>query len=148
MKRKVYLAGAIGGLTYDQSVDWREYVKKRLDDYNIVGLSPMRAKHYLAAANVLDNTDHYDNPLSTDRGVTARDRFDVMNCDLVLFNLLGAPRVSIGTCIEFGWADAYRKPKVVLYDAMHDHCMIRDLADFVVKDLEEAIHVITGILEP
>jgi hypothetical protein len=34
-----------------------------------------------------------------------RDRFDATRCDVLLVNLLGAERVSIGTMMEVAWAD-------------------------------------------
>ena len=44
----------------------------------------------------------------------------MQRCDVVLMYLIGAKKVSIGTMIEAGWADAYRKPVVlVLEDPTH-----------------------------
>lgn len=156
-KPMVYLAGPIAGQTYDESVGWREWATAELGLYGISALSPMRAKNYLSSYNgKLDSKDGapimkdgYDEfPLSTDDAITARDRMDVMRSDLVLFHFPpGLDRVSIGTCIEFGWADAFRKPRVVsMSDDVHNHAMIRSLTDFKAKSVEEAVRIAVGIL--
>jgi hypothetical protein len=51
--------------------------------------------------------------MSKPKGLTTRDRWDAMRCDVLLVNLLGATKVSIGTVLEFGWADAMDIPIVV-----------------------------------
>ncbi|WP_119071594.1 nucleoside 2-deoxyribosyltransferase [Aggregatilinea lenta] len=143
----VYLAGPIKGLSYADSTDWRDFVCQMLPQA-ITPLSPMRYKQYLNAEHSLD--DAYEHPLSTAQGIVARDRFDVMRCDMVLAFLAGAPVASIGTMIEFGWADAYRKPIVAVMTAqdVHWHAMVRELSGFVVEDLKSAMDIIAAILLP
>lgn len=77
-----------------------------------------------------------------------RDRFDVRTADALLINLLGAPRVSIGTMVELGWADAYRIPVVTVMDPddklnPHAHDFVRILSGTVVDTLDKAIDIIT-----
>ena len=114
---KVYLAGPITGLDYEGATDWRESATKMM--HPIEALSPMRYKAYLIQYGKLLATYGdigVKNPLSTDKGITTRDRWDVERCDIVLMNFLGAEIVSIGTCIEIGWADTHRKPIVMLME--------------------------------
>jgi nucleoside 2-deoxyribosyltransferase len=145
----VYLAGPITGLSYKGATDWREFARDDLAKAGITGLSPMRAKHYLAHLKSLSGTgEEYADlgVLSTQKSVTARDRFDTRTADVVLMNLLGAERVSIGTMIEAGWADAFRVPIVLVIEPtnLHHHMMLREVAGFVV--LDEALHTIKAIL--
>ena len=110
---KIYLAGPICGLTYEGAQNWRDYFSGKIDP-RIDCFSPLRGKEYLTIRGPLEGS--YDEfPLSTDRGITVRDRNDCMGSDLVLFNMLGAQRVSIGTMVEFGWADAARVPSIWLW---------------------------------
>lgn len=152
---KVYLAGAISGLTYDEGQDWRHEAVELLAAHGIVGFSPLRAKDYLKNHGVLEQSYYIKNQpcatLSTDRGIITRDRWDVSSADAVLFNLLGAKRVSIGTCIEMGWADAWRKPTVFVLEPegnVHEHPMVREVTGFRVSSLEEGIQVLVRILNP
>ncbi len=110
--RTVYLAGPIKGLAYDGCNDWRVYAKSRLLDLGIAGVSPMRAKEFLSLEKSV--SDDYDNVLACQKGIATRDRFDVASCNVMLAYLLGAEKVSIGTMIEFGWADAARKPIITI----------------------------------
>lgn len=152
----VYLAGPITGLTYDEGQDWREYAKTWLDAEGIDGFSPLRAKAHLRALGVLDNAGKPDsaylglNALSEPQGITTRDRFDCMGRDLVLVNFIGATQVSIGTCIELGWADAARIPLVVAMEAdnVHRHAMVNSVSGFIVDSLEEALVVCKAVLTP
>lgn len=147
-KPLVYLAGPIKGLSYDGATDWRRHAAGLLHIAGIEALSPMRHKAYLAGDQ--DIADDYPlSALSSQRGITARDRFDVGRCDVVLANLLGAEQVSIGTMIELGWADGARKPIVLVMEDTgnpHDHAMVRELANFRVLTLAEGLRLVAALV--
>lgn len=145
----LYLGGPISGLTYGDCTSWRDYVQKKLPPH-IIAISPMRAKQYLDDGKIITGS-YEQTPLSSEKGITARDRFDVMRAHAVLFNFLGATAASIGSCIEVGWADAFRKPVIMAIEDeknVHDYPMIRDIAGFRLKTLEEAINVAIALLSP
>jgi nucleoside 2-deoxyribosyltransferase len=146
---KVYLAGPIAGLTYDGATDWRETVEKYLSNYMIAAVSPMRSKEYLKTAGIIHAYGYSDLILSSDKSIVTRDRFDVENCDVMLVNLLGAEKVSIGTMVEMGWADFNRKPMVVVMENgnIHVHAFVTELAGYVVDNLDSALFIIKAILE-
>jgi nucleoside 2-deoxyribosyltransferase len=147
---KVYLAGAISGLTYDNGQNWRNLATIELSKMGILGFSPLRAKEYLRQVGKIEQS-YTDNPMSTDRGIMTRDRYDVMSADAILFYLLGAERVSVGTCIEFGWADMLRKPIVLVMEKegnIHEHPMVREAAGFRVETLQQGLEVLNCILNP
>jgi nucleoside 2-deoxyribosyltransferase len=149
MSKKVYLAGPISGLTFDDAQDWRAEFANRIDP-QIACYSPLRGKDYLKMRGPLEGS--YDEfPLSTDQGITARDRFDCMGSDLVIFNLLGATRISIGTMIELGWADAARNPSILIMEKTgnpHEHPMLRQTTQFRVDNLKDGIAIAEIILLP
>jgi len=151
----IYLAGPIAGLNFKESTDWRQYVIDNLDPV-IEGLSPLRKKPYLKDQDNLTGT--YENwPLSTQRGIYARDRFDCHRADVVLVNLLdlaaddtGKQSVSIGTVMEIAWAAQNNTPVVLIMGEgnIHDHPMIREACPFIVNDLDEAIGLVHALLVP
>ncbi len=145
-RRKLYLAGPITGLSYGDSVGWRDYVADQLPEY-IVAVSPMRGKQYLEREKVI-GLSYEDIPLSCRKGITCRDRYSVMNCDMILVNFLGAKMVSIGSCMEIAWADMLRKPIVVVMekDNIHQHPIILETAGFVVNTLDEGIKMVDATL--
>lgn len=149
--KTIYLAGTISGMTFEECTDWREYVAERLQ-LHYDTLNPMRGKAYLKAeteGRLLEGA-YEEHPLSTAKGITRRDHWDVRTCDIVLFNLNNAPRVSIGSMIEMGWASAYQKFIVTVLPTaqLHDHPMVRELSDVIVPTLEEAIKVLKAIAAP
>lgn len=147
MKPKIYLAGPISGLTYDGAQDWRTYFTNKIDQ-RIECFSPLRGKDYLKIRGPLEGS-YEEFPLSTDRGITVRDRADCMGADLVIFNMLGAQRVSIGTMVEFGWADAARVPSILVMEKegnVHEYPMVREIAGFRLTNLDDAIAIAEIIL--
>lgn len=151
--KEVYLAGPITGLTYDGCTEWRDIAAASLKDSGIKGLSPMRAKAYLKSlADVISSTGEeyaHMGVMSQARSVTTRDRNDATKCDLLLVNLLGATRVSIGTMIELGWADSNRIPIVCIMEKTgnpHEHMMVAEMIGFRVETLEDALHIVKVVL--
>ncbi len=114
----------------------------------------MRGKEYLSALQSISSDGQeyaHMSVMSTSRGVITRDRYDSQHCDVMLVNLLGAERVSIGTMIELGWADSVRTPVVCAIEPtgnVHEHMMVQELIGFRVSTLTEALTVVKAILLP
>ncbi len=145
----VYLCGQITGLSYSEArYGWREQVVKELIGTDITPLSPMRAKNHLEAVQELSQWGDPSSVLSCPRGLTTRDRFDVNRSQILFANLLGMDRVSIGSMIEFGWADAQRIPIlcVMEQDNPHQHAMVMDLVGWQCSSLKEGIAVLKAVL--
>lgn len=152
-QHRVYLAGGITGLSFKEASEWRDHARERLWDFSggrIVAYDPLRFKDYLADETELADT-YARNIMSSQRSIYARDRLDVSRSDLVLVNLLNAPRVSIGTVMEIAWADAWDIPCVLVMSDQgdpHDHAMIREACHWRVNDLDEALILTHRILMP
>lgn len=78
---KVYLAGPISGLTLDGAQEWREYFRTHVHP-SIECYSPLRGKEYLQTHGVLEGS-YEEFPLSSERGITERDRFDATSCEMM-----------------------------------------------------------------
>lgn len=163
----VYLAGPISGCTFAECTDWREAFKRAMPDF-IECLSPTRGKQHLAgctdapAPKIDDDLVRatMQNPaavLCTDAAIVGRDYFDCCRADVVVFNMLGATQVSIGTCMEVAWAYALHKPTVFVMEPpnadptkkcnLHDHAMIRRAITHWTYSLEHAQAVVRAILD-
>lgn len=148
MSKSVYLAGPIAGLTYEEATVWRTVASAFLEGFDIVAYSPLRSKEFLDDHHII-GISRYSHVLAADAGIVARDRMDVMTCDLVLVNLLGITYCSVGTPVEYGWADAYRKPIITIMEpkgSPYDHPFIRQLTGFRVETLEEGLEIAVSIL--
>lgn len=138
MSKLIYLCGPITELSYGGATDWRKAIEKLLIP-GIEVLSPLRGKDFLAKeAKVADC--YAEMPMATQRAITTRDRFDTMRADMIIANLLGAERVSIGSMIELGWADAQRIPIIGIMEPtnLHDHSMVREILNWRVGSIEDA----------
>lgn len=165
-KKTVYLAGPITGLSYvDARKGWRADFAALMPEH-VHCLSPMRAKEFLEGEENLDGSPsmYPDHLLASPSGIVTRDRNDVRTSDTVVFNFLGADKASVGSCIELGWGDAFRKPMVMIvenegivhpacdgFDSIinpHWHCMATEIAGYVTPSLKEAAHVVAHLLTP
>ena len=144
----LYCAGPITGVSYGESTDWRSYVAEKLPAH-IKAVSPMRGKKYLSNEKSIQDS-YEEHPLSCQKGITCRDRMDVMRCDMMIVNFLGATRVSIGSVIEIGWADAFRKPIILVMEKenIHSHAIVREVSGYIVSNLDEAIEIAIAVLSP
>jgi hypothetical protein len=80
-----------------------------------------------------------------------RDHFDATRCGVVLANLLGTDRVSIGTVMEIAWCYEARVPLVVVMEEdgnPHDHPMVNEAASYRVTTLDQAVGVIADLFRP
>lgn len=129
----IYLAGPISGCE-DTCMIWRREAIKKFEERGIIGLAPI---------------DVVSQGLDLQRAAILQDRFDIQHCNAVLMNLKGAKRVSIGTMVELGWADAMGKPIVIVMDKnnLHEHGFVLTLGQYVVDDLSDAIDIVMEIVE-
>lgn len=150
IKGTVYLGGPITGKTFDDANRWRRLAAEELCKYGIRCLSPLRGKDALKSKGVLHGTSYEGSPLTLSKGFVARDRFDVSRSDVVLLNFSDATSVSIGTMVEVGWADAARRPIVMIPDqhGLYKHGFLDELCQYIVPDLHSALSIVrTLILE-
>ncbi|MHC4188392.1 MAG: hypothetical protein ACYSUB_01730 [Planctomycetota bacterium] len=143
----IYLTGPIGGCSYGEATTWRGQVTAMLVGYNAKCLSPMRGKDYLAQETSIDDVE-YETPLSCPKGVYTRDRWDSLRCDLMIANLLGSKKVSIGTMMEWAWADSQGTPIIMVMeeDNIHNHLLVRGGPGYRVDTLDEAVVLAKAIL--
>lgn len=150
--KTVYLAGPISHVSYGACTGWRDEAEAALKAWGIKGLSPMRGKDFLKHVTCFSQQcDAYsDNPLSSPRGIMTRDYYDATNCDVLLVNLLGAEKVSIGTVMEIAWAYQARTPIVLMIESggtnVHEHSMIHEAIGYRTDKLAEAIEITRLIL--
>ena len=147
----VYLCGPITGTKFDQATEWREYgISKFFPE--IIAIDPTRDNPSTTRESEQpDNSERRLNRLYNGADVVARDRFDIMRSDIILVNFLGAEKVSIGSVGEIFWADAWRKPVVIVREKsgnIHDHDMLNAIAGWIFNDLDPAIEKIKQLIKP
>ena len=146
-KEYVYLAGPITGFTFTEAQDWRTEAAKALDSDKIETLTPMRGKDFLVKEGVL-HSGSYGDTIASSKGITRRDMNDTTRSSVVLVNLLGATKVSIGTVMEIAWAYNHQIPCIVAMekDNVHRHAMIEEATMYRTDTLKEAIELTQFLL--
>lgn len=158
---RVYLAGPITGLSYEEARNgWRKDFAALLNP-SIEPLSPMRQEGHLAEIKDISAHGYDEHLLSTSKGIVAKDLLDIDRCTIVVMNFLGSRKVSIGSVWEMGYAKRARKPIVVVMEPdpdpaeelehgrnPHDHCFIIETADFRCASVAEAAAITNALLTP
>lgn len=143
----VYLAGAIEGRSYQEAVAWRQDAAQRLSGYGIVALDPLRGKP-VEWNDATDVVTVLDTPMTQPLAITTRDRSDVRRCNVMLAHFDNGPH-SVGTLIELGWADVWRKPVVALVAAgnpIRRHPMVQSIVGFWAADLDQAVAIVASVI--
>lgn len=139
-KPLVYLAGPITNTTSSATSDWRVICRNGLAP-EIDSISPTRQP--VETIDELSELSAEDRLrlMRHGRSIATRDRFDVARCDLVIANVMNANNISIGSVGEIFWADAYRKPVIMVREPrnIHTHAMLDALVGWIFEDLNEAI---------
>lgn len=139
---RLYLCGPITGCSYGDCTDWRKFVAQNIEP-DIVPISPMRGKDYLSGEDAI-GLSYENSAIRCQRGITTRCRYDCERSNMMLANFLGAEKVSIGSCVEFGWADAFLTPVILvaeLDNSHRKHPIMNQIAGYVVETLEEGIYI-------
>ena len=152
MKKVIYLAGPIAGLTENEATTWRNEVSEQLREAsngNIVGISPLRCEP-VEPGMTYTTPGAVDKMWSAPRAINAKNWLDTESADLVLAYLpkeMNDRRPSIGTIIEIGWTIGLKKPLIVVSDdnQMLDHPLIECNAAWRFNHLEDALEVIIGL---
>lgn len=151
----VYLAGAIANQRYHEAVDWRDEARVFFDAVGVTPLSPMRAKRKLDRPGPISNdfrtySGSEYGPFYTSRGIMTRDHNDVKRSDVLLVNLEGLAKPSLGTIMELGWAYTYQKPVVCCLEPDNIHLTHPMVAEAIgalrFDDLNEAMTAVLVVL--
>lgn len=143
---KLYLAGPISGLSYQEVVDRYAKLEQDLNAFQL--LSPMTGKGYLR--NQIELKAHgYGNPVSTNHAIFERDTWMVARCDVMLALLKNSQHVSIGTCMELAIAAHLGKHTVTVMekDNVHQHSFVLEASDIVFNTYDEAIAYLNELIK-
>lgn len=148
--KQVYLGGPITGLSYDETMSWRDHFTRLLSP-GIVGVSPMRLKEFLANEKKIGHSYPEHAIMGAANAICARDYYDCTHADAVLCYM---PKwsndrwPSVGTLTEFGWATGHGIPTIVVSDdtRITGHPLIVGKAAWLLPSLEDGAAAINALL--
>lgn len=137
---KVYLCGPITGMSYEDCYRDRERVQWALEAFGYTVLNPLRDKEELKGEGKLEAGGYTKGSiLTTAEGFFTRDLMWVDQADVVFALFDNATRVSVGSCVEIGYAYSRGKVIVTVGDEYHNHPFITKCSNIYTSNLEEAI---------
>jgi nucleoside 2-deoxyribosyltransferase len=135
--KKIYLAGLIS-TEKPESIQWRLDATANLHDFII--LSPMRGKQNLSAAS---KDGGITSETNTSKDIILRDYHDVMEADLILFNLntWESQRPLLGTIYELAWAWEHKKRSFAVCEdkdyLMRNHPFVKETISHYFTNLKD-----------
>jgi nucleoside 2-deoxyribosyltransferase len=137
---KIYTAHPITGLTYQEIMAYYNDITTYLKDLGFTVLCPMTAKGRLSNTGVITPVGHDTLPISTNQAILGRDHWMVSQADIVLIDLTGATKPSIGCCMELAFAYHMHKHTILVMedDNPNAHAFTLAAANIIFKTAREA----------
>jgi nucleoside 2-deoxyribosyltransferase len=126
---KVYLAGAIDGLSFEEANGWRERAKKEFRKHGVIVLNPLDGKVEAKRYNYSPNE------------IVLRDKLSIRQSDIVLAEITHKNLPYIGTAMEIEYCGSILKPVVVWSDWNRSPWILKNAVQ-VLPTLEECIEYI------
>lgn len=147
MSLKVYLAGPITGLTFEEAT--LDFIT-RANQLRTLGyevLHPFTGKAHLRNHVGAFLPSGHDS-ISSDHAIIERDRWMVSQANIIYMNLSGAKRVSIGSMFELAWAHDRGAHTIVVMesDNIHQHAFVKEAADIMFSTTEEAFLYLESLI--
>lgn len=113
--KKIYLAGPISHLTYDETSGWRKYVTSSLSGHEYRTYDPVNEEEKARVKEGDKFCDGKNLPQLTLNEIFTRDMFWVKDSDIILADFtIVPPSLGGGTPFELGAAWALNKPIIVV----------------------------------
>ena len=142
MKLKIYCAHPITGLTGDEVIDYYIKIHETLNNIGYQVLQPMTAKGFFRPETKFKACNYNNgNPISSNHAIYERDKWMVLNSDIVLVDLTATKQISIGCAMELAWAADHNKQTIVVMekDNIHQHAFTLEAADIIFDSLSDAL---------
>jgi len=145
---KIYLARSISGQTYKNVVAYYQKTTKQLQRAGYDVMHPMTGKGILRNERQFKSVG-YDHPCSTNHAIFARDKWMVLQSNVVYVNLCNTEIVSIGSVAEAAIANTSNKHIVIAMEDgnIHHHAFILEMASVIWKTHEEAMTYLLKLIK-
>lgn len=141
-KLTVYCAHPISGETWENVFKYYTNIKKILENWGFNVLHPMTGKTEIRTEiGERFQPSNIKSVVASNHAIFERDRWMVMQCDILYLDLTGAERVSIGCMMELAWAAILGKYVVVVMEKenMHQHAFVLEAADIIFENANMAL---------
>ena len=138
MKRSVYIAGSMEGLSEVERSEYFDYVEQKLSVRDIPTKNPNRR-----------NSLHIDTDKNLRKRIHAADLRDIADCMIVLADIRDSrPGKKWGTVMEIQFAETKHKIVIVVQDVgQRIHPFIESCATEIHTSLDDAIEAIESYFE-
>lgn len=139
MAMKVYCVHPISGLSYNEVLIYYKEINEYLKGLGYDVLCPMTGKEELITEKKFKTVGYENSPVSSSHAIFERDKWMVLQADIIFANFVNAKEISIGSCMELAWASLLNKQTVVIMgkDNKHQHAFVIEASDIIFDNLEK-----------
>jgi len=143
----IYCAHPISGLSGDEVHKYYSEIINKLSKMGYNVKHPMVGKGYMRP-EIKFKAHGYGNALSTNHAIKERDKWMIINSDIILIDLTLAKNVSIGCISELAWGDLLNKHTIIVMEPsnIHQHAFIIEEADIIFETLDEAVEYLNKLI--
>lgn len=137
---KIYCGSIISGRSYEEVMEYYNYIISVLSDFGFDVLSPMLGKEALRN-EIAFKKYGYGTAISSNHAIKERDQWMVTQADIVWLNFFKCKNASIGGISELAWADLLHKHTIVTMeeDNIHQHAFVLEMADIIFETEDETL---------
>lgn len=130
---KIYLAGGMSNLSWEEQNQWREITTEWLLSKD--------SNYKLIIINPCDYYNFKEKKYRTEKEIMEFDKYQVRTSDLVIVNY-NAPN-SIGTAVEIGLANELHIPIIGLdEEKLYIHSWLRDMTNRMCETMDELLNYV------
>jgi len=144
----IYAVHPISGRSADDVFNYYQRTQETLTNYGFNVFVPLYGKNNLRCEKEFKASD-YRSPVSCNHAIFNRDKWMVLQADIIYANFLGTPLVSIGSMMELAWASDHNKHIIVTMeeDNIHRHAFVLEAAHIVVTTEMDALDYLKKLVE-
>lgn len=134
---KIYLSGAMAGISWEEQTEWRQRVKRAI-----------KSRYYANEKKIafFDPTQFYnfkEKAHKSEKEIMEFDLYNLRNSDLVIVNFGNGGNKSIGTSMELMLAKELRIPVIAFGHNEETHPWMLETCSRVCDDIDEVVsHVV------
>ena len=136
---KIYCAYPISGRSINEADKYYKNIKAELKSYGYKVFCPI-THNFESNEDKLIFFNPYCHSTAMNHTIKERDKWMVMNADIVYVDLSVATSPSIGCIAELAWGDILQKHTILVMDekGIHRHTFMLEMADIVFETSKEA----------
>ena len=146
---KVYFGRPFTGCEYKEVADYYLDIRIKCSTRGIKPIIPFTLTESLNEEGNIPDVEAIDTPELSDSAIVSRDKFLLLNSDMLVMDFTMDFNMPVGCLYELAWAHDWNKHTIVIMsnDNKMNRLFVRECADVVVETLVQALEYIEELVD-